>query len=342
MLTTQYLDEADHLADRIVIIDHGRTIAEGTPAELKARAGQDVVEATAHERALAPAVADVLTSVTGSVAQIDADTGRVSVPVGNGTAGLAAALRGLDARHLVRRRPGLAPPDARRDLPRPHRPHHRPPRPRKDRLMTTVTTPLDDFHKQPHPDLNASAWGNADLARRANGAGFVTSSLAVARRTLIAFIRTPQLLVVGTIQGAMFLLIFRYVFGGAIGGHNGVSYVNFLVPGFLVAGVLFSGMAAAAGVAEDVQRGVVDRLRSLPIPRAALGHRSGARRDAARVWGILVTAGVGFLVGFRPDASVGDLLVALGLSTSSGSRSRGSSSRSASCPAQPKPPRACR
>jgi ABC-type multidrug transport system permease subunit len=100
---------------------------------------------------------------------------------------------------------------------------------------------------------------------RPAGAGFVTSSLVVAKRTFMAFARTPQLLVVATIQGAMFLLIFRYVFGGAIGETNGVSYVDFMVPGFVVGGVLFSGMAAAAGVAEDVQHGVVDRLRSLPI-----------------------------------------------------------------------------
>jgi ABC-2 type transport system ATP-binding protein len=101
VLTTQYLDEADQLADQIVIVDHGRVIATGTPAELKTRAGQDVIEATPHTRLNAPAVADVLTTVTGAAAQIDADSGRVSVPVGNGTSGLAAALRELDARHIL-------------------------------------------------------------------------------------------------------------------------------------------------------------------------------------------------------------------------------------------------
>jgi ABC-2 type transport system permease protein len=182
--------------------------------------------------------------------------------------------------------------------------------------MTAVaTTPLDDFDKQPDADLNASACGNRDLGRRVGGAGFVASSRAVARRTLVAFSRTPQLLVVGTIQGALFLLIFRYVFGGAIGGHNGVSYVNFMIPGFLVGGVLFSGMAAAAGVAEDVQRGVVDRLRSLPIPRAALATGRALAETLLALWGILVAAGVGFAVGFRPEGSVDDLVVALGLST---------------------------
>ena len=155
----------------------------------------------------------------------------------------------------------------------------------------------------------------AATTRRSHGAGFVASSLTVAKRTLIAFSRTPQLLVVGTIQGALFLLIFRYVFGGAIGGHNGVRYVNFMVPGFVVGGVLFSGMAAAAGVAEDVQRGVVDRLRSLPIPRASLATGRTLAETVLALWGIVVSVSVGFAVGFRPAGSVADLLVALALAT---------------------------
>jgi ABC-2 type transport system ATP-binding protein len=101
VLTTQYLDEADQLADQIVIVDHGRVIATGTPAELKTRAGQDVIEATPHSRLHTPAVADVLTTVTGAAAQVDPDSGRVSVPVGNGTSGLAAALREFDARQIL-------------------------------------------------------------------------------------------------------------------------------------------------------------------------------------------------------------------------------------------------
>jgi ABC-2 type transport system ATP-binding protein len=101
VLTTQYLDEADHLADRIVIIDHGRTIAEGSPAELKAQGGRDVVEAHPRQREQAETVAAVLGSAIGAVATIDTDTGRVSVPVHDGTQGLAAAVRGLDASALV-------------------------------------------------------------------------------------------------------------------------------------------------------------------------------------------------------------------------------------------------
>ncbi len=96
VLTTQYLDEADHLADRIVIIDHGRTIAEGSPAELKASGGRDVVEAHPRARDQADAVARIIGAAVGAATTIDADTGRVSVPVVDGTRGLAAAVRGLD------------------------------------------------------------------------------------------------------------------------------------------------------------------------------------------------------------------------------------------------------
>ena len=154
----------------------------------------------------------------------------------------------------------------------------------------------------------------AGAARRPRGAGLLASTSTVARRTLTVFARTPQLLVVATMQGALFLLIFRYVFGGAIGSHNGVSYVNFMVPGFVVGGVLFSGMGAAAGVAEDIQRGVIDRLRSLPIPRLSLASGRSLAETVLATWGIVVSVAIGIAVGFRPDGPVGGLVVALGLS----------------------------
>src|SRR6266498_143052 len=138
------------------------------------------------------------------------------------------------------------------------------------------------------------------------------STLGVARRSLLKFLRTPQLVVLGTIQGAMFLLIFRYVFGGAIGA-GGMDYVNFLVPGFVTTGILFSGMGAATGVAEDLEQGFVDRLRSLPIPRSTVLAGRALADTAMQVWGLIVTAAIGFAVGFRVHGSVLQALTAYGL-----------------------------
>ncbi|MHB8717712.1 MAG: ABC transporter permease [Candidatus Dormibacteria bacterium] len=133
-------------------------------------------------------------------------------------------------------------------------------------------------------------------------AGLVTASLQVAKRVLIKFRRSPQLIVVGTLQGALFLLIFRYVFGGAI-TTAGVDYVNFVVPGFITTGMLFNAMYSAVGMADDMHTGLVARLRSLPIPRSAVLVGRTLADTAIQVWGLAVTVAIGFAVGFRIHGS---------------------------------------
>jgi ABC transporter DrrB family efflux protein len=140
----------------------------------------------------------------------------------------------------------------------------------------------------------------------------MTATLVIARRTMLKFMRTPQLVVVGTIQGAMFLLIFRYVFGGAISG-GGLRYVDFLVPGFIVTTILFIGSGASAGVAEDVEQGFVDRLRSLPIPRLAAVAGRAIADTGTLVWGLGITTALGFAVGFRVATDAPSALAAFGL-----------------------------
>ncbi len=107
------------------------------------------------------------------------------------------------------------------------------------------------------------------------------SSLVVAGRMVRKFARTPQLIVFTTVQSALFLLMFRFAFGGAIGTGGALSYVNFLVPGFIASSVRWSGMGAATGVAEDVEHGFVDRLRSLPIPRGGADRPQPRRHRPA-------------------------------------------------------------
>lgn len=142
--------------------------------------------------------------------------------------------------------------------------------------------------------------------------GPVASVLPIAKRQLLKFLRTPQLIILGTAQGAMFLLIFRYVFGGALTG-AGLSYVDFLVPGFVATSALFTGMGAAAGIAEDLQFGFIDRLRSLPIPRYSVLAGRALADTLVLVWSLAVTAGIGFAVGFRLHGSVAGAFGAFGL-----------------------------
>ncbi|MGH7643415.1 MAG: ABC transporter permease [Candidatus Dormibacteria bacterium] len=147
---------------------------------------------------------------------------------------------------------------------------------------------------------------------RDNGAGLVTATGQIARRVMVKFVRSPQLVVVGTVQGAMFLLIFRYVFGGAI-RVTGIDYVDFVVPGFITTGVLFNAMYASAGMAEDLGAGFIARLRSLPIPRSAVLIGRTVADTGIQIWGLAVTVGIGFLVGFRLHNDLSAALAAGGL-----------------------------
>jgi len=143
-------------------------------------------------------------------------------------------------------------------------------------------------------------------------AGPVTVATTIAVRTTFKILRTPQIVVIAIVQSVMFLLMFRYVLGGAIGVKR-VSYVDFLVPGFVVSGVLFTAGGSAVAVAEDAASGLYDRLRSLPISDTAVLIGRAIADAALMVLVGLVTFGVGFIVGFGIHGSALDVLFALGL-----------------------------
>jgi ABC-2 type transport system permease protein len=146
-----------------------------------------------------------------------------------------------------------------------------------------------------------------------NGASYLVAAGQVAARTLRKFVRTPALIIAGTAQGALFLLIFRYVFGGAVAHTGQLTYVDFLVPGFVVTGVLFQGMGASTGIAEDLEGGLIDRLRSLPIRLISIITGRVAADSTLVAWGVAVMTAVGFAVGFRTTGTATDALAALGL-----------------------------
>ena len=142
----------------------------------------------------------------------------------------------------------------------------------------------------------------------------VTDSVTIAWRNMLAVVRNPQLLVVDTITPIMFVLLFAFVFGGAI-QTPGVSYITFLMPGIFVQTVVFGGTGTAVGLAEDLQKGIIDRFRSLPMaPSGVLIGRTFA--DLIRnAYTVVIMTVVGFLIGFRFTGSVGQFILALVLVT---------------------------
>ena len=143
-------------------------------------------------------------------------------------------------------------------------------------------------------DFNTEATQNTSLRWA------IRDVLTLARRNLMALIRVPTSLVFVIIQPIMFVLLFRYIFAGAIPVSVPGGYVNYLIPGILVQTTIFGAVSTAIGLAEDLQRGLIERFKALPMARmAVLGGRTVA--DAARNLLILVIiTGVGFAVGFRP------------------------------------------
>src|SRR6266511_3034149 len=102
--------------------------------------------------------------------------------------------------------------------------------------------------------------------------GLVASTLTITRRAALRYLRTPQLIVMATLQMSLFFLIYRYMFGGAI-RPVGVPYVDYLVPGFIATGVLFSGIGAAVAMADDLHEGFIDRCAPFQSPAARSSPR---------------------------------------------------------------------
>jgi ABC-2 type transport system ATP-binding protein len=313
LLTTQYLEEADQLADRIAVIDHGRVIAQGTGNELKDRVGGQILEVELSSAAQRDEAQSVLAGVGCGDPEPGEHPDRLTLPAPRDGLELiedaAAALRhaGIGVSDLGLRRPTL-----------------------DDVFLQLTGAPQSEDGAGP------SASVSADGARAATGpqsaVGYrarrfralprpsllgirsaVTDAGVVTARNLRHFIRQPELLVFSTIQPIMFVLLFAYVFGGAVRGSlpGGVKYVDFLLPGIFVQSVAFRATQTAVGLSEDLARGVVDRFRSMPMARSAvlLGRTVADLVRNILIIGLMII--VGYAIGFRFHAGLIDALVSV-------------------------------
>jgi ABC-2 type transport system permease protein len=142
-------------------------------------------------------------------------------------------------------------------------------------------------------------------------AASVSDTLVLARRSLMRIPRQPDLLVAYTVQPVMFVLLFVYVFGGAIDTAP-YDYVDFLMPGIIVQSIAFGGFVTALGLSEDVQKGLIDRFRSLPMSRAAVLTGRTFSDIVLNCLSLVVLFSVGFIAGFSfIDASAGEIVLGI-------------------------------
>jgi ABC transporter DrrB family efflux protein len=140
----------------------------------------------------------------------------------------------------------------------------------------------------------------------------VTDTLIIAERNLVRLPRSPDLLLAFTVQPIMFVLLFRYVFGGAI-NTGGVPYVEFLIPGIIVQNIAFGGFVTALGLNEDVHKGLIDRFRSLPMARPAVLAGRTLADVVTNLLSVCILVITGVIIGFSFNASVLEVVAGFGV-----------------------------
>jgi ABC-2 type transport system permease protein len=134
----------------------------------------------------------------------------------------------------------------------------------------------------------------------------VSDSIVITRRNLIKVKRVPDLIVFATLSPIMFVVLFRYVFGGAINLPDGITYAEFLLPGIFAQTVVFGSTITGASIADDLQKGLIDRFRSLPMSRSAVLIGRTVADLGLNLISIFVMAVTGLLVGWRINTSIGE------------------------------------
>jgi len=137
----------------------------------------------------------------------------------------------------------------------------------------------------------------------------LSDTLVVAERNLIRLPRAPDLLLAFTVQPIMFVLLFVYVFGGAIATPGFDNYADFLIPGIIVQNIAFGGFVTALGLNEDLKKGLIDRFRSLPMARSAVLAGRTLADVVTNFLSMMVLLTTGLIIGFSFDSTVGEILL---------------------------------
>jgi ABC transporter DrrB family efflux protein len=141
----------------------------------------------------------------------------------------------------------------------------------------------------------------------------ISDTVVLAKRSLLRIPRAPDLLLSFTVQPIIFVLLFVYVFGGAIATPGFEDYTDFLMPGIVAQTMSFGGFVTALGLAEDLRKGLIDRFRSLPMSRSAVLAGRTLADVATNIISLTIMVAVGLIVGFRFHSSPLEVVAGIGL-----------------------------
>src|SRR3954451_4514373 len=138
-----------------------------------------------------------------------------------------------------------------------------------------------------------------------------SDTLVIAERNLVRLPRAPELLLAVTVQPIMFVLLFVYVFGGAV-QTPGYEYVDYLIPGIIVQNIAFGGFVTALGLNEDLSKGLIDRFRSLPMARAAVLAGRTLADIVTNTFSMTILIVTGLIIGFSfTDTTVAEVVLGM-------------------------------
>lgn len=175
-------------------------------------------------------------------------------------------------------------------------------------MSRSVDVALDRAPAEPAPSGAPGERGaHHDVAAIAAPVRVFRDSAIIAHRNLLTILRVPTLLVTATIQPLMFVFLFAYIFGASLGGGE---YREFLLAGIFTQTVAFNAAFTTVGLANDLQKGIIDRMRTLPMSRMAVLMGRTLSDTVVNVVAVTVMVGCGYLVGWRINGSIADAVLA--------------------------------
>jgi daunorubicin resistance ABC transporter ATP-binding subunit len=242
LLTSQYLEEVERLANRIVVIDKGVVIADGSSDALKLAVGGDVVEARVLDVESVERARALFSDFGSGEPIVDIEERRIRVPTRQGVRALVTAARRLDDAAIELADLGLRHASL-------------------DDVFFALTADGAAPVELPVPSPSRENRLPADEPDRKHT---ISDILAISARYLRRMSRTPQVIVLAVLQPIVFVLMLHAVFGGIVSMVLGDDYIQFLVPGVLVMNIVLGGTITASGIADDVRVGIIDRSAASP------------------------------------------------------------------------------